>query len=101
MTLLPTAEHKRLTAWLFALGMLSLLAYAYALSLQNLRQHTVAFLAAYFAAFAVYGVATVLALRVRRLSRPALVGVFVLAAAMMALLVFTRPTLSDLSLIHI
>ena len=53
MTLLPTAEHKRLTAWLFALGTLSLLAYAYALSLQNLRQHTVAFLVAYFAAFAV------------------------------------------------
>ncbi len=95
MTLLPTAQHKRLTAWLFALGTLSLVAYGYALSLQNLRQHTVAFLVAYFAAFAVYGVATVLALRMRRLSRPAVVGVFVLAAAMMALLVFTRPTLSD------
>ena len=46
MTLLPPAEHKRLTVWLFALGTLSLVAYAYALSLQNLRQHTVAFLAA-------------------------------------------------------
>jgi hypothetical protein len=82
-------------ALLLALGALALLPLAYTLSLASLRRYTLQFVAAYAVAFLLYAAATLVALRLRSLTRPALVGVFVLAAAMMALLVFTRPTLSD------
>jgi alpha-1,6-mannosyltransferase len=80
---------------LAALGLASLVPYGYALQLQDLRQHTVEFEIAFFAAFVLYGGATVWALRTQTLSRRALVGPFTLAAAMQAMLVFTPPTLSD------
>lgn len=75
--------------------MLLLLAYAFAWQLGDLRKQTVAFEVIFFMAFALYAVVTVLALRVQSLSRPLLVGVFVLAALMHGILVFTPPTLSD------
>jgi len=78
-----------------ALGLGSLIPYVYAWHLQDLRRHTVAFEVAFFAAFAVYAIATAWALRVVNLGRKALVLAFVLAAAMQALLVSTPPTLSD------
>jgi hypothetical protein len=60
-----------------------------------LRKHTAEFLALYFVAFVFYAAATVIALRMVKVSRPALVGVFALAATMMILLALTRPALSD------
>lgn len=68
---------------------------ALTLPLGSLRRHIPEFLALYFGAFALYAVATVLALRLPSLSNRGLVAVFGLAAALMALLVLTRPTLSD------
>jgi hypothetical protein len=61
----------------------------------SLRRHIPEFLAIYFGAFALYAAATVVALRLPTISNRALVAVFALAAAMMALLVLTRPVLSD------
>jgi hypothetical protein len=81
--------------WLVMFGVLALAPYAYTLSLSSLRRYTPQFLAAYAAAFVLYAAATIVALRMRTLSRAALVGVFIVAAAMMALLVVNRPTLSD------
>ena len=82
-------------ALLLALGALALVPLAYTLSLASLRRYTLQFVVAYAVAFVLYAAATLAALRLRSLARPALAGVFILAAAMMALLVFTRPTLSD------
>ena len=89
------ARRLSRSAWLFALGILALVPYGYALSLPSLRSHTVAFLVAYGVAFLLYAGATVLALRLASPSKPVLVGIFVLAAAMMTLLVLSRPSLSD------
>ncbi len=82
-------------ALLLALGALALAPYAYTLSLASLRRSTPQFLAAYAVAFVLYAAATLVALRLRSLLRPTLAGVFILAATMMALLLLTRPTLSD------
>jgi hypothetical protein len=82
-------------ALLLALGALTLAPLAYTLSLASLRRYTPQFLAAYAVVFVLYAAATVVALRMRTISRAALAGVFILAVAMMALLVVNRPTLSD------
>lgn len=81
--------------WLLALAALAIAPYAYAQSLPSLRGRIPEFLVAYGAAFLLYAGATVLALRTRSLARPALASIFASAAVMMALLVFTRPSLSD------
>ena len=75
--------------------MASLVPYAAAWRLGDLRQRTAGFEVVFFAAFALYAAATVLALREEKLSGPATVGAFALTAAMMGMLLFTRPTLSD------
>jgi hypothetical protein len=80
---------------LLALGTVSLIPYIWALKLQDLRQHTVAFLGIYGLALVLYALAVSLAVRLDNLSRHVLIGVFGLAAAVCALLVFTPPTLSD------
>jgi alpha-1,6-mannosyltransferase len=80
---------------LFGLGVLSLVPYLVAWQLGDLRQHTPGFEIAFFAAFALYAGATVLALRLEALSRRELVLVYALALLFQACLVFTRPTLSD------
>ena len=54
---------------LFGLGVLSLVPYLVAWQLGDLRQHTPGFEIAFFAAFALYAGATVLALRLEALSR--------------------------------
>jgi len=82
-------------ARLAALGLASLIPYLYALHLQDLRQYTLEFELAFFAAFVLYVAATVLALRLETFSRRALVAAFALAATLQAPLVFTPPTLSD------
>jgi alpha-1,6-mannosyltransferase len=80
---------------LLGLGLLLLLPYLYALRLQDLRVHALGFEAAFWAAFLLYAAAAWLALRLGDLSSRWLVALFVLAAGMQAILVFTRPTLSD------
>ena len=80
---------------LLGLGLLLLLPYLYALRLQDLRVHTLGFEATFWTAFLLYAAAVWLALRLGDLSWRWLAVLFVLAAAMQAILVFTRPTLSD------
>jgi hypothetical protein len=80
---------------LLGLGLLLLLPYLYALRLQDLRVHTLGFEAAFWTAFLLYAAAVWLALRLGDLSWRWLAVLFILAAAMQAILVFTRPTLSD------
>jgi alpha-1,6-mannosyltransferase len=80
---------------LFGLGVLSLVPYLVAWQLGDLRQHTVGFEIAFFAAFALYAGATVLALRLKALSMRELALVFTLALTFQGFLMFTRPTLSD------
>jgi hypothetical protein len=69
--------------------------YLYALYLQDLRQYTIEFEIAFFAAFVLYAGTTVLALRMKVFSRRAVAASFILAATIQALLLFTPPTLSD------
>ena len=90
-----TAKFRSPSFGLAALGLGLLIPYLYALSLRDLRQHTLEFEVTFFAAFLLYAGATVWAVRTDAISRSALVAVFLLAAAMQAILVFARPTLSD------
>jgi hypothetical protein len=90
-----TAAQRRRRGLLVALGLASLVPYLYALSLGDLRQHTVGFLVAFFAAFVLYAAATVLALRLETVSWRGVAFAFALAATIQALLLFTRPALSD------
>ncbi len=90
-----TAVQRLHHGLLVILGLASLAPYLYALSVGDLRQHTVEFVATFFVAFALYGGATVLALRSEAFSRRALVTSFALAIAIQALLLFSRPALSD------
>lgn len=62
---------------------------------QDLRTQTVAFLFFFFAAFGLYAMATISALRLPEFSSRLIVLIFVLAAAMQTFLIFTPPTLSD------
>lgn len=80
---------------LLGLGLLLLLPYLYALRLQDLRLRTPGFEAAFWAAFLLYAAAVWLALHLGDLPPRWLGALFLLAAGMQAILVFTRPTLSD------
>ena len=80
---------------LFALGVISLGPYFAAWRLGNLRQHTVAFEAAFCAAFLLYAAASIAALHVKHLTQRELAACFVLAALMQGILISTTPTLSD------
>lgn len=84
-------QQKRL----LAAGVVLVLPFLAAWRLGDLRAATPQFLALYLVALAVYGVATVAALRLGALSGRALVLVFLLAAAMLAVTLVNRPTLSD------
>jgi alpha-1,6-mannosyltransferase len=85
-------RSKRL---LFTLGLLSLGPYLIAWQLGDLRRHTVGFELVFFAAFGLYAVVTVLALRLKTFARWEWVGVFGLAVLFQSFLIFTPPTLSD------
>jgi hypothetical protein len=85
-------KTKRL---LFGLGLLSLIPYLIAWRLGDLREHTVGFELAFFAAFGLYAAVTVLALRLKTFSRREWVAVFGLAVLFQGFLIFTPPTLSD------
>ena len=90
-----TAAQRLRYGLIAILGLASLLPTLYAVSLGDLRQHTAKFLVAFVVAFGLYGGATALALRLESFSRRAVAFVFALAVAIQALLLFTRPALSD------
>jgi alpha-1,6-mannosyltransferase len=83
---------------LLALGLVSLLSYLYALQLGDLRQHTVEFEFAFWAAFALYILATILVLRMRD-DGAALIRlltlIFAFGIAFRGVLIFSQPKLSD------
>ncbi|MBI5966206.1 MAG: DUF2029 domain-containing protein [Chloroflexi bacterium] len=82
--------------WLLSLlGILLIAIYIFALTLGDLRKHTVAFEYVFFSAFMLYGVACFFALQLVTVDRHALYGIFALAVVMQGILIFTRPTLSD------
>ena len=85
-------QTKRL---LFGLGLLSLVPYLIAWRLGHLREHTVGFELAFFAAFGLYAAVTVLVLRLKTFSRWEWVAVFGLAVLFQGFLIFTPPALSD------
>ena len=81
---------------LVLLGGLSLIPYALAFYLQDLRAHTIGFEIAFFSAFALYTIAVIIILREESLtSRFTLYVLFAFAILFRAILVFTPPTLSD------
>ncbi len=86
---------------LAALGLLSIILYAYAFQLQDLRAHTVEFEFVFFTAFLIYAVAVVLVLRQTESDSHSTIGnrqsaiIFSFALLFNAILVFTPPTLSD------
>lgn len=86
---------KTKEAILLVLGLFALLPYFYALWLGDLREATTPFLIGYSLSFLFYALACILAIRLGDLSRTALVAVIALSAVMLAILLFTPPTLSD------
>ena len=86
----------RSAKWLLAiLGIFLIAIYIGALRLGDLRKHTIEFEWLFFTAFAVYGVACFISLQANAVDRRALFGIFALAAVMQAVLIFSRPTLTD------
>jgi alpha-1,6-mannosyltransferase len=83
---------------LVALGLASLVAYAYAFQLRDLRRNTVEFEVAFFVAFVLYALAVILVLRMRD-APPGLthwlVLIFAFGIAFRLVLVFSQPKLSD------
>jgi len=78
------------------LGLASILPYLYAWSLQDLRENTLQFLIAFFAAFLLYAAATLIVLKYPSLAdRWSMIAVVGAAILFFGLLVFTPPTLSD------
>lgn len=85
-----------LTKRLLTLGFALLIPYSFALSLLDLRQQTTRFEWAFFLAFALYGLAVWLILRVKEpASTGQVVLIFVFGFAFRAILVFSQPKLSD------
>ena len=64
-------------------------------ALGNLRSQQYIFVSIFFAAFILYAIACLLILSLEKIDRVSLVGIFALAAGMLASLVFTQPALSD------
>lgn len=86
----------RSAKWLLAiLGIFLIAIYVGALKLGDLRNHTVEFEWLFFSAFVVYGVACFISLQADAVDRRTLFGIFALAAIMQAVLIFSRPTLTD------
>jgi alpha-1,6-mannosyltransferase len=83
---------------LLALGLAMLVPYLYALQLRDLRQHTVEFEFAFFAAFALYTLAVILALRMHDdgpASTRQLALIFALGIVFRIVLICSQPRLSD------
>ncbi len=90
-----SSSASRQQRLLLAGGLALLLPYVAAWRLGDLREATPQFLALYMAAFVIYAAATVAALRLGALTGQTLAALFLLAAAMMAVTLINRPTLSD------
>jgi alpha-1,6-mannosyltransferase len=82
--------------WLLGiLGFLLIALCLSALALGDLRKSTLTFGWIFAAAFLLYGVACWEVLQAEKIGPAILIGIFALAAGMLAILIFTRPTLSD------
>jgi len=82
--------------WLLAiLGFFLIAIYVGAVKLGDLRKHTVEFEWLFFSAFAVYGVACFIILQAAEVDRRTLFGIFAIVAVIQAVLIFSRPTLTD------
>ena len=82
--------------WFLGLsGLLLIAIYIYAFVIGDLRKNTVPFEAIFFSAFIVYGVACFFVFQSEKVDPLILYGIFVLAAVMQGILIFTHPTLSD------
>ena len=93
-----TFEGKLARSEKWLLGILGLLLVAVSLSawkIGDLRKNTVAFEWVFFSAFILYGLASFWALGKEQVERRVIFVMFALAVTMQAILVFTRPTLSD------
>ena len=93
---MPTERKFSYHGVLFLLGLASALSYLYAWRLQDLRRHTTGFLVAFFAAFILYALATLLVLRTDfPTDRRTMFIIFGWALVFNGFLVATPPTLSD------
>lgn len=77
------------------LGALIIATYCFAFTLGDLRKNTVAFEYVFFAAFTLYGIACLYVLQLEEEDRRLLYWTFGLIAVAQAILMLTRPTLSD------
>jgi len=78
------------------IGMAATLSYYYAWKLQDLRQHSVEFLVAFFTAFLLYALATSLVIAREKPSSPyLLVAILGFSMVWCSILIFSPPTLSD------
>jgi alpha-1,6-mannosyltransferase len=85
-----------MTKRLLIIGFILLVPYGYALSLKNLRAHTVGFELVFFAAFVLYALGVWSVLRSRlEISKGQIILIFAFAIAFRAILVFSQPRLSD------
>lgn len=82
--------------WLLgSVGILLTAIYIIALTLGDLRKHTVAFEYVFFSAFVLYGVACLVVLQLDGIDDRILYSIFAIAAVLQGILIFSRPTLSD------
>ena len=82
--------------WLLGLlGILLIAVYIIALTLGDLRKHTVAFEYVFFSAFSLYGFACLLVLQSESVKPFILYIIFAFTVVTQVVLIFTRPTLSD------
>jgi len=88
-------NNKARVAWLWGLGAMLLILYGVVWWLHDLRTATIGFEISFFVAFLLYGVVTMIALRIPTLSRPQIGIAFGFALLMHGILWFTPPTLSD------
>jgi len=78
------------------LGFLLIATCIWGLMLGDLRKNTIQFEYVYFSAFILYGIACFLVLGIEgTVDRKAIIGIFIVAFMMQAILIFTRPSLSD------
>ncbi len=78
------------------LGILLIATYIWGSMIGDLRKNTILFEYVFFSAFILYGIACFLILGTEEtVDRKVIIGIFVAAILMQAILIFTRPTLSD------
>lgn len=80
---------------LILVGLASLVPYLHLLQFDNLREHILSFERSFFLAFLLYAVATLVVLYSKSTGERVLIFIFLIAACIQFVLLFTRPALSD------